>query len=561
MLYPVTSDQARLLRVLFPHLDGLEFERVEDSNGSVRITACTGTELAVCPRCATPTTRVHDEYQRRLQDVSCGGRPIQVELEVRRFVCGDGSCPVATFAEQVDGLTAKHQRRTVGLRGLLERVALALAGSAGSRLARAMGQAVSRFTLIRMIRALPDPEVGHVAVLGVDDFAKRKGASYATVLLNMDTHQVLDVLDGREADTFADWLRAHPGIEVICRDRAGSYALGARQGAPDAQQVADRFHLLQDLGKAVEKTVIAHHAALHDPDPEPAHREPAPTAASHLTESGADLAPPPAEPDGYRDGAGQPRWLIARHTERYDAVQALLAKKMSLSAIGRELGLNRQTVARFARAESLEQVLFKATHRASILDDFKPYLNQRWNQGVTNAAALHAEIKSRGWKGSAEAVRAYLRQYRPNPTDDQQRPRQAPTTPAPPKPRRVVRWIMTHPDHLRETEAEHLAKILDRSPELAATAGHVRAFATMLTERTGRQHLDDWLTAVRANPLPALHSLANGIERDHAAVLAGLTLPYSSGAVEGTICKIKFWKRLMFGRANLDLLRKMALHN
>ncbi|WP_326632620.1 transposase [Nonomuraea fuscirosea] len=96
---------------------------------------------------------------------------------------------------------------------------------------------------------------------------------------------------------------------------------------------------------------------------------------------------------------------------------------------------------------------------------------------------------------------------------------------------------------------------------VAATAGHVRAFATMLTERTGRQHLDDWLTAVRADPLPALHSLANGIERDHPAVLAGLTLPYSSGAVEGTICKIKFWKRLMFGRANLDLLRKMALHN
>jgi transposase len=423
-----------------------------------------------------------------------------------------------------------------------------------------MGQVVSRFTLIRMIRALPDPEVGQVTVLGVDDFAKRKGASYATVLLNMDTHQVIDVLDGREADTFADWLRAHAGIGVICRNRGGSYALGARRGAPDAQQVADRFHLLQDLGKAVEKTVVTHHAALHDPGPDSKHRESAPTAAPRPTEPGADLAPP-AEPDGYRDGAGQPRRLIARHTERYDAVQALRARGLSLSAIGRELGLNRQTVARFARAGSLEQVLFKATHRTGILDDFKPYLHQRWNQGVTNAAALHAEIKSRGWKGSAEAVRAYLRQYRPNPTDDQQRPRQAPTTPAPPKPRRVVRWIMTHPDHLREAEAENLAKILNRSPELAATADHVRAFATMLTERTGRQHLDGWLTAVRADPLPALHSLANGIERDHAAVLAGLTLPCSSGAVEGTICKIKFWKRLMFGRANLDLLRKMALHN
>ena len=120
---------------------------------------------------------------------------------------------------------------------------------------------------------------------------------------------------------------------------------------------------------------------------------------------------------------------------------------------------------------------------------------------------------------------------------------------------------MTRPDHLSSHAAEHLAKILDRSPHLAATADHVRGFATMLTNRTGLQHLDPWITAVRTDDLPHLHTFANGLERDHDAVLAGLTLPYSSGPVEGTVTKLKYQKRIMYGRANLDLLRKIALYN
>lgn len=333
---------------------------------------------------------------------------------------------------------------------------------------------------------------------------------------------------------------------------------------PEAQQVADRFHLWQDLGKAVEKTVIAHRAHLREPESEPTMQEGAQETPVPHTQPHDPAAEPIPPQDGAHDVLGRERPVVARHRERYAAIHALLEEGHSTTEIARRLGIGRATVGRFTRAQNLEEVLFKSTHRTGTLDGFKSYLNQRWNEGCTNAGVLHAELQTLGWAGSVQSVRRYLHQFRgtpPAPTrPDPRQARPAPAAPAPPKPRRVIRWIMTRPDHLTEHEARHLARVLERSPEPAATTRHVRDFATMMTERQGHR-LGDWITAVRADDLPALHSLARGLEQDYDAVRAGLTLIHSSGAVEGIICKIKFWKRLMFGRANLDLIRKIALLN
>jgi hypothetical protein len=322
---------AKLIEVVFPHLVGMVVEQVDGDDSEVQILVRSRQADAACPDCETVSAGVHSRYQRRVTDRPISGRPVSIVLTVRRFFCPSIGCSRRTFAEQFDGLAGRRRRRTTGLLGMLQPVAVALAGRPGARLAARMAVVVSRMTLLRLVRALPEQPVAVPRVLGVDDFALRRGEVYASVLLDMSTHRPIDVLPDRTAETFAAWLRAHPGVEVICRDRAGAYAEGARSGAPDAIQVADRFHLWKNLGEAVEATVITHRACLPEPElPE--------------VETAALVSDTPLPvPDGVLDACGRERRLAVRTRERFTTVQELRVQGMSLGAISRQLGLDHGT--------------------------------------------------------------------------------------------------------------------------------------------------------------------------------------------------------------------------
>jgi len=525
---------------LLPHLAGVEVEQIDCRRDLVDIRVHPRQEAVKCAQCGAVARRVHSHYERTLADAPVAGRRVSLRLRVRRFFCPSTDCPARTFVEQVEGLTTRHARRTPLLRTMLEAIGLALAGRAGTRMAARLGARVSRDTLLRLVRALPDPQPEPLTVVGVDDFALRRGHVYGTVLVDILSRRPVDVLGDREADTLAGWLRQHPGIEVICRDRSGAYAEGARAGAPDAVQVADRWHLWHNLAEAVEKTVIANRGNLAEPETEADAADP------------PALAPPPPSSDSTpADSTPVESRLITRTRERYAAVQRLLAEGMSISTICRALGLDRKTVQRFARAETVDELVAKARNRGSLLDRFKPYLHERFNAGCTDAARLTEEIIGMGYRGSDKTVRRYLHPFRATLTAP-------PAKPIPPTVRAVTSWLTRHPEDLSESQTLRLKNILARTPTLQTTHDLVRGFAAILTQLTGHE-LPAWMSQVEQTGSAPLRSFVAGLRTDLDAVTAGLTLPYSSGPVEGTVNRIKMLKRQMYGRARLDLLRKRVL--
>jgi transposase len=509
------------------------------------------TALAPCVDCGTPSRRVHGRYWRGLGDLACLGRPTLLLVRVRRFRCLDPACPRRTFAEPLPGIARPRARQTDRLRAAHHAIGLALGGDPGARHAAAMGVPISRTTLLDRVRAGHPGEAPPVRVLGVDDWAWRKGQRYGTILVDLERRRPVDLLPDRGADGLAAWLEAHPGVAVVVRDRAGAYAEGAARGAPEAIQVADRWHLLRNGSDALRGVLERHHRDLHEaarasvPPPEPA---PLPQEVAAKADE-----PSPKTATEMRGRAAQ-----ERRDARFAEAARLREGGMPLAGIARALGVERQTVRRWLRAGHAP-TWRHADRGRSILDPHRAHLEERWAAGCRNAAALWRELRARGFGGQARAVRTWAtgRRRRDPPTvPGGVAPRPAPAKAMdPPTPRRAARLLTVEPDTLAEADRRLVEALLARSPAVAAAADLARRFSAMVKGRAA-EALDPWLRDAEAG---ALANLAAGIRRDEDAVRAALTEAWSGGQVEGQVNRLKAIKRAMFGRAGFDLLRCRVL--
>jgi transposase len=515
---------------------------------SVRTRAATAT----CPLCGHAAERVHSRYPRTLLDLPWQGNAVRIELTCRKFFCDNRDCQRRIFAEPIPTVAARYARKTERLAGVLRELTYLVGGEAAAKIARAVGLMVSPDTLLASLRNAASVLLATPRVLGVDDFALRRGQCYGTLLVDLERHRPIDLLPDRESPTLAAWLREHPGVEIVSRDRAGCYAEGAAQGAPSALQVADRWHLLRNVVEALE-VIVGREM--------PTAREVARSLLPPLPDTGA------APMSKYEQQKTERR---ARRLARFERLRELLdsdSPPMQRKEQGAAAGISETTLYRWRRLTTFPERK-PLPRRDRLIDPFVPYLQRRWNEGCHNGAQLFRELTQQGFTGTSSPVSDFLhtwhRQRR------QHRARERPPMPS----QRQLTWLLVrsappaHPappdasgnplDPPTRAFAELVEALCERSPVVRQARELTQGFFTLVRQKNP-DALSAWLESARHSGLSEMVTFGKGLEKDRAAVLAGIAGAWSNGQVEGQVNRLKLVKRSMYGRASFDLLRARVL--
>src|SRR5579885_877759 len=537
---------------LVPDPASLHLLSLEAKGQMILMEVVTRAPEACCPLCQRPSERVHSRYRRRVADLPWANLAVQVCLRVRRFFCDNRACARRIFTERLPTVVVPYGRNTLRLVEALTCLAFALGGAAGQRAGQHLGFATSADTLLHQIRVTPSPAFVTPRVLGVDDFSFLRGQVFGTILVDLERHKPIDLLPDREAETFAAWLRAHPGVKIISRDRGGSYAQGARLGAPDAIQVADRFHLLQNLRDVLERCFLRHRRVLRSLAPPPPHvqREVEALVLTRLS--------PQEEASRQRE---------ERFRERFEQVQDLANKRVTPTEIAKRLGVSRQTIYKYLAMDSPPGRKGSRIAAFELLAPYRPYLLHRWNEGIRNGQQLWRELVSQGYRHSRRSVERFVGQLRRE-TGQPFKFRQAAPAPLYETNEEVgdcsltalqtARLLLLKEEEQRPKERAFLARLRQADAALEQTYQVTAAFCQMLRTRQG-EHLDDWIKQAKESGIPELRSFAKGLLKDYDAVKAGLTLEWSQGQTEGQVHRLKFLKRQMYGRASFPVLRQRVL--
>jgi transposase len=539
---------------------GSRLIRTDFDHDTLTLGIATTNPHASCPVCGHETWRVHSRYDRSLAEEPIFGHRVCLLMTVRRFFCSGSGCPRRIFTEPLDGFAAKHARTTRRLARTHLAIGSALGGEAGARLAGKIAVPTSPDTLLRRVKQAGAPSSGAPKFVGIDDWAWCKGQRYGTIVVDLETHDVIDLLPDRDAATVRTWLEAHPGIELVSRDRSSAYSQAASEAASQAQQVADRWHLLKNVREAIERVFERHlpviTEALEPADPDPttmtdasSRDQPEPAPSTEPVRQESLPAPTPASPR--QEAALAKR---RRRVERFERVHELRRQGMPIRQIARELDLSRKSVRRYLRRERCPDWRPGRATRSG-LDAHREWIDARIAEGRINASELHGELVSKGVRLSYATVRRYVtkrlgRAGKARPRVNAAKPKPAP----PPSPKRLSFDWVRRPEKRTVEAQSRLDKIRGSSPDLTAALDLADDFAALIRQRTTGT-LTEWLLRAEVSACPEVRQFAEGIRRDESAVNAAMTTRWSNGPVEGHVNRLKTIKRQMFGRAGFSLLK------
>jgi len=494
---------------------------------------------AACPNCKVISTEVHSTYLRYPVDLAWAEWQVEWHLQVKRFFCRNDRCSKRTFAERFPGILPPYARQTKRLKERQKLVGMNLCARSAEKLLRVLQIGISDTTINRWIRAHPDPDELPVRVLGVDDWAKRKGQTYGTILVDLERRMIIDLLADREADTLAQWLSQHQGIEIVTRDRSRTYTKAIDQAVPKAVQVADRWHLLKNLSDTLFKILQQEYATLKKRYKK-LQKHP---QNAQILEKRAEISPT-------EDESEQLTPSEQRRKESMEKTARLVQLGWTQKAIARELDLHPKTIHRYLQRPTAK---VRRPKRKQQLDPFKPYILKRWGEGCNNAAQLFREIKLRGYPGGLTMLQDFTKSLRQNGTTSAME-----LNPSLPSPRTLIWWILKEVDEQNEDQKKMWADLICDHPRLEATTDLANEFAEMVRERKP-EILESWLQKASGSGYRSWRNFADSLKQDLTAVQAALTLDWSNGPTEGHVNRLKCLKRQMYGRAKDDLLRKRAL--
>ena len=519
-----------------------------------------------CPGCGQRTERAHSRYQRTVADLPWRGIAVKIQILARRFFCDETSCERRIFCERLPEIES-HARKTGRLEEALLAIVLELGGRAGARLAAELGLLVGRDALLERIRGNYRSAAGEVKVLGVDDFAFRKASKYGTILVDLERHEVVDLLPDRSSKTLAEWLRQNPNLETVSRDRSPTYAEGIATGAPQATQVADRWHLMRNLAETLDEFLVGKRpllkmAAGSEAKAEGDETTAAEVAANHTYEDPS--APGPLTPNrprpGYASLQQSKRKRYRLLVERWKEIRRLQEAGADVADIARKLGVSRPTVYRYK--DLLEPPEFGQHRRRQILlDPYIPYILKRWDEGCRNGRKLFREIREQGYSYSESNVGRLVAELRRSDgltgVSKKRRTANSSTAQAPGT-RHVATLFLRRPEKLTDEQAAYLGRLRASDEAVSSAYELAQRFASMVRNLDG-ERLEKWLTEAESCKIQALGNFAASLKKDLDAVRAGLTERWNNGPVEGFVHKLKLIKRQGYGRANFDLLRARVL--